>query len=81
MLAGAADTLAADAPFIVCEILSGEPAEPHVGSMLADAGYEAFRITDSGPRAVADVRGDPAYAELNFLFAHRDRVCELPFVT
>jgi len=79
VLAGAQATLAANASFVVCEVLRGEPAEQRVGPMMADLGYRAFLITASGPQAVDDVCGDPAYAELNFLFAHRDRLGELPF--
>jgi FkbM family methyltransferase len=81
VLAGASRTLAGDAPFIVCEVLSGERAEPHVGPMLADMGYRAFRITASGPRAISEVRGDPDFVELDFLFAHHSRLDELTLDT
>ena len=65
--------------FVVTPAATARLVCHRVGPMMADLGYRAFLITASGPQAVDDVCGDPAYAELNFLFAHRDRLGELPF--
>jgi FkbM family methyltransferase len=78
VLDGAVATLCRDAPFVICEILSGWDNGEGLGQMMADLGYQAYRLAARGPERVERVRGDPTYADLNFLFVHRDRTGEVP---
>jgi FkbM family methyltransferase len=77
VLAGARRTLEHHRPFVFCEVLYNWPAEPHIGPLFDELGYAAYHLTEDGPLPVTEVRGDPNYAQLNFFFAHRDRVSEV----
>jgi FkbM family methyltransferase len=72
VLEGGRETLARDRPFVICEVLRDLPAERHVGPLFAGIGYDALHLTDAGPVPVTEVRGDPTYRDLNFLFAPRE---------
>ena len=62
---------------MVCEILHAVESDTDAGPMLRDLGYQPFLLTGSGLVADDEVRGDPQYRNLNYVFAHQDRVAEL----
>lgn len=77
VIAGAQLTLATHAPLLVCEILHAVDSDTGAGPMLKDLGYRAFLLTQSGLLADDEVRGDPKYRNMNYVFAQADRVAEL----
>jgi FkbM family methyltransferase len=78
VLEGGLGTLTRDRPFVICEVLAGWPAEPHIGRTLFDLGYRAFHLRESGPEPSSAAAGDPTYRDLNYLFVPDDRQQDLP---
>ena len=68
VLAGARELLARDEPWIVCEVLHGL-TETGLHAALDPLGYRYFAITRGGLERRPRIVGDPAYRELNWLFA------------
>lgn len=68
VLRGASGLLAAQRPWIICEVLAGR-TESELTDILGPLGYSWYRIDEPGrlePRAALE--GDPTYAHLNWLF-------------
>ena len=86
ILEGARETLARDRPVIVCEILNSEQwvdeperrAEAYITRILIELRYDAFHLKASGPEHCTELRPDPQYQDLNFLFIPSERASELP---
>jgi FkbM family methyltransferase len=71
VLAGAAATVAARRPWILCEVLAGR-VEPRLTEVLTPFGYHWYAIGDDLPYPARDrIAGDPTYRQLMWLFAPR----------
>jgi FkbM family methyltransferase len=69
VLRGAAGVLAANRPWIICEVLAGR-TEADLTPILQPLGYSWYRIDGPGPLEQRSViEGDPTYAHMNWLFA------------
>lgn len=71
VLRGAAELLAHQRPWIVCEVLAGR-TESELTATLGPLGYVWYRIDGSDPlerRSI--IEGDPTYEHMNWLFAPR----------
>jgi FkbM family methyltransferase len=77
VLEGAQSLLVRQRPHLICEVLSGVPSESRVGAMLEEIGYSGFSMTAAGPRRSAEIVGDPAFENLNYLFVHESRIADL----
>lgn len=68
VLRGGIDLLAADRPWIICEVLAGR-TEAELMRLLAPLGYAWYHITEEQPlRLRREIVGDPAYKSMNWLF-------------
>lgn len=69
VLRGAAELLAADRPWLICEVLAGR-TEADLGAILGPLRYAWYRIDAAGRlERRASIEGDPTYAHMNWLFA------------
>lgn len=69
VLAGAAGTIAAHRPWILCEVLAGR-VETRLTEVLTPFGYHWFHITSEIPyRERDEIVGDPTYEHMMWLFA------------
>jgi len=77
VLEGARETLARDRPFVVCEVLANW-LEPDLAPIFSDLGYRAIHLRETGPEPCTEIRGDPTYRDLDFLFVPSERWPDLP---
>ena len=68
VLRGARRTLESARPFVICEVLAGLH-EAFLQEYFAGLEYAFYHLQPAGPAAVTEVRGDPSYRAMNFLFA------------
>jgi FkbM family methyltransferase len=78
VLGGAMTCLWKSAPFVICNVLHGEPSERALPMLLHELDYVAFHLTADGPVFMPQLSGDPTYSHLYFLLAPRDRLGDLP---
>ena len=71
-------TLARDRPFVICEVLANW-LEPYIAPTFFDLGYRAVHLRQTGPEQCTEVRGDPTYRDLDFLFVPSERWPDLPY--
>ncbi|WP_116947231.1 FkbM family methyltransferase [Jiangella endophytica] len=70
VLSGAREVLARHRPWIICEVLAGRAPERVLTGLMGGLGYRFHQLDGAIPPPARDVvRGDPAYAHLNYLFA------------
>lgn len=67
VLRGMAETLARDAPTILCEVLPGQGSGPLLEEIVFPLGYRAYLLTPDGPQARDRIEGHAEW--LNYLFA------------
>jgi FkbM family methyltransferase len=82
---GAQRTIARDRPFVVCEIMNTDAwfeadsrQEAYIGPIFFGLGYSAFHLREWGPERCTELRPDPHYRDLNFLFVPTERIHDLP---
>ena len=69
VLAGAAATIAAHRPWIMCEVLHGR-REGQLAEVMAPHGYTWYHLRgDDDPEPVDSLDGDPEYGDLMYLLA------------
>jgi FkbM family methyltransferase len=69
VLAGAAATIAAHRPWIMCEVLYGR-REGELAEVMAPHGYTWYHLRgEHDPEPVDSLDGDPEYGDLMYLFA------------
>ena len=48
------------------------------GPIFSDLGYRAIHLRETGPEPCTEIRGDPTYRDLDFLFVPSERWPDLP---
>ncbi|HEX2699969.1 MAG TPA: FkbM family methyltransferase [Acidimicrobiales bacterium] len=74
VITGALGTLERHAPLLLCEVLYSVSTDTDAWPLLRDLGYQAFLVTTDGLVPDTLVRGDPEFRNMNYVFAHADRV-------
>lgn len=76
VLSGGLRTLAADRPFVICEVLAAGHTADDLSALMAGAGYEMFRLEPAGPRWTERLQGNEAEGCRNYLFVPGERVAQ-----
>jgi FkbM family methyltransferase len=76
VMQGAVATLRRHRPFVVAEVLPGQPPEAAFGPLLRGLDYVAFHLTERGAVRREAVAGDLRFK--NWLFCPAERIEELP---
>ena len=74
VLKGAARTLQAHRPFIICEVLAGANTATALAEQLLGADYAFFVLAEDGPRPTHRILGQPVVGCHNYLFVPRSRL-------
>lgn len=77
VLSGGVETLGAQRPFVICEVLAAGRTAADLTALMGRVGYGMFRLEDDGPRPADRLEGNEAEGCRNYLFAPQERIGEL----
>lgn len=76
VLEGGRHTIAGERPLILCEVLAGL-TEVRLREFFAPLEYASYHVAPGGLVPALEIRGDPSYRAMNFLFVPRERAAEV----